>query len=320
MTFNPAAETHQHVYLSADHDRLGRRTRAVVLLTAVTMVVEIAAGLWTGSMALLADGLHMATHAGALGLAAAAYAFARRHQDNPAYSFGTGKVGDLAGFSSALILAVVALGIAAESVGRLWAPGTVAYGEAAVVAVLGLAVNLVSALMLGGGHSHGPDGGHGHGAAAAHDHPHDHDHDHGHRRDGGDTNHRAALAHVLTDALTSVLAIVALGAGAVFGLKWLDPAIGILGAALILIWSVQLLRAASGVLLDRTDPDLARRAAETVAASGARLLDLHIWRVGPANHAAIVSVSGPVECEALRASLARIAGLAHVTVEVRGIS
>lgn len=288
-----------HLFLGHRHDALGRRTLLVVALAAVTMVAEVTAGLWTGSMALLADGLHMATHAGALGLAAAAYAFARSRARDPSFSWGTGKVGDLAGFASALILGAVALGVIWESAGRLGEPVPVAYGEAALVATLGLLVNLASFLILGG---------HGH-----------HDHD-GHDRHGHatDTNHRAAVAHVATDALTSVLALVALGAGAWLGWRWLDPGVGVLGGALILLWAWRLLGEAAGVLLDRADPRLVERVRAAAEAHGAGgIADLHVWRVGPGAQAAILSVAGPADGEALRRALLA-QGFAHVTVEVRG--
>ena len=204
---------HGHDFLGSSHDRNARRTLWVVALTAVMMVGEIAAGLITGSMALLADGFHMATHAGALAVAAAAYRYAKRHVGNPRFTFGTGKVGDLAGFASALILGVVALGIALESGMRLLDPVRVDFGDAILVAVVGLVVNLVSAALLSHGHDH-----------------HDHDHDHAHDdHDHHDHNLRAAYMHVLADALTSVLAIVALLSGRYLGLVWLDPVIGIVG-------------------------------------------------------------------------------------------
>lgn len=198
-----------HIYLSAGHDKNARRTLWVVWLTAATMVVEIAFGWITGSMALLADGFHMATHAGALAVAAAAYSYAKRHARNPRFTFGTGKVGDLSGFASALLLGVTALFILVESVLRFFEPVPVKFGEATLVAVVGLAINLISALLLGHDHSH--DHGHGHDGHR-HDHQDGHVHKHGHE----DNNLRAAYVHVLTDALTSVLAIAALLAGVIW--------------------------------------------------------------------------------------------------------
>ena len=197
------AWTHDHVYLGEGHGRAEARTRFVVYLTAVFMVVEIVAGLVFGSMALLADGVHMATHVGALGLAAWAYWMARRHAKNRYFSFGSGKFGDLAGFASALILGVIAIGVGVESVMRLYQPVPIQYVEAMIVAALGLGVNIVSAVML------------------RDDHDHDHEHEAGHHHDH---NLRAAYVHVLADAATSVLALAALGLGAVFGWSALDPA------------------------------------------------------------------------------------------------
>ncbi|MDF2386787.1 CDF family Co(II)/Ni(II) efflux transporter DmeF [Nostoc ellipsosporum NOK] len=298
------ALAHDHVFLGAAHDANARRTLWVVWLTAVMMVGEIAAGYWTGSMALLADGFHMATHAGALAVAAAAYAYARRHAHSAAYSFGTGKVGDLAGFASAMVLGLIALGIGVESVLRLFEPIRVAFGEATIVAVLGLAVNLASAVLLSGGHHHG----HAH----HHDHPHDHDHHHGH-----DNNLRSAYMHVLADALTSVLAIAALLAGRYLGWAWMDPAMGIVGAVVIARWSWTLMRDTAAVLLDRTDDPVAMEVRALVEAGGdARIVDLHVWRVGPEARAAIVSVVG-VDADAIRARLAPVHELAHLTVECR---
>jgi cation diffusion facilitator family transporter len=227
------AHTHEHVYLGAAHDENARRTRWVVALTAVMMIGEIIAGYVTGSMALLADGFHMATHAGALTVAAVAYSFAKRHARNPAYSFGTGKVGDLAGFASAMVLGLISLAIGVESVARLFQPITVAFGEATWIAVIGLLVNIASAFLLSGGHGH--DHGHHHG----HDHGRGHHHGHGH---GGDNNLRSAYIHVLADALTSVLAIAALVAGRYLGWVWMDPVMGIVGAIVIARWSWTLMR------------------------------------------------------------------------------
>lgn len=305
----PGCHDERHAYLGEAHDANARRTIWVVALTAVMMVVEIAAGWWTGSMALLADGFHMATHAGALGVAAIAYRYARAHANDPAYSFGTGKVGDLAGFASALVLGVFALGIGWESIERLINPGTVAFGEATLVAVIGLAVNLVSAWMLaGGGHHHH---GHSHGHDA-----HDHDgHDHHH---GTDNNLRAAYFHVLADALTSVLAIVALVAGAWWGWLWADALVGVLGAIVIARWSWGLMKDSAGVLLDAADPKAAqaiRRAVETTG--DAAVLDLHVWKIGPAARAAIVTIEGDAPTASVRNRLATVPGLMHVTVERR---
>ena len=256
------AWTHDHVYLGEHHGRAESRTRFVVYLTAAFMVVEIIAGLVFGSMALLADGVHMATHVGALGLAAWAYWMARRHAKNRYFTFGSGKFGDLAGFASALILGVIAIGVGVESVMRIYQPVPIQYLEAMIVAALGLGVNIASAVML-------------------HD---DHDHDHadeaGHHHDH---NLRAAYVHVLADAATSLLALAALGLGAVFGWSMLDPAVGILGAIVISRWAVQLLKQTSLVLLDVEDhPELAGDIRKTLEQElGLQVADLHLWRLGP---------------------------------------
>lgn len=305
MNNTQLAGAHSHDFLGTKHDDNARRTRWVVILTAAMMVGEIIVGFATGSMALLADGFHMATHAGALGVAAAAYAYAKKHSANARYSFGTGKVGDLAGFASALILLMVALGIAFASVMRLANPVEVAFGEATIVAVIGLAVNIASAFLLSGspGHDH------------AHD-QHDHGHNHGH---GHDNNMRAAYFHVLADALTSVLAIIALLAGRYLGWVWLDPVMGIVGAIVISRWSWTLVRDTSAVLLDTADAHLIAEIRECVEAPGdARIADLHAWRVGPQAHAAIVSVVGALTQAVIRERLKPVHEIAHLTVEICG--
>lgn len=290
---HPCSRTHE--YLGDAHDANARRTIWVVALTAVMMVAEIAAGYWTGSMALLADGFHMATHAGALGVAATAYRYARVHARDPSYTFGTGKVGDLAGFASAIILALFAIGIGVESVRRMIEPGDVAFGEATLVAIIGLVVNLVSALLLSGGHHH---------------HGHDHDHSHAH-----DNNLRSAYLHVLADALTSVLAIAALLAGEYLGWIWLDPIVGVLGAIVIGRWSLGLMADTARVLLDRAEPGLADSIRHAVEGPGdTRIIDLHVWRIGPQAHAAIVEVKGDASEATVRERLSSIAAVAHLTV------
>lgn len=290
---HPCSRTHE--YLGDGHEANARRTLWVVWLTAATMVVEIAAGYWTGSMALLADGFHMATHAGALGVAALAYRYARVHARDPSYTFGTGKVGDLAGFASALVLALFAIGIGVESIRRIIEPGTVAFGEATLVAVIGLAVNIASVALLGVGHDHGHAG-----------------HDHGHAHDN---NLRSAYVHVLADALTSVLAIAALLAGAYLGWGWLDSVVGVLGAIVIARWSWGLLKDTARVLLDRAEPGLAETIRAAVEAPGdARIVDLHVWRVGPQAHAAIVETEGLANTDTIRARLSAVPAVAHLTV------
>ncbi|MBS0549442.1 MAG: CDF family Co(II)/Ni(II) efflux transporter DmeF [Proteobacteria bacterium] len=303
--------THDHVFLGASHDRNARRTLWVVALTAAMMIGEIVAGYVTGSMALLADGFHMATHAGALGVAAAAYAYARRHAASRQYSFGTGKVGELSGFASALILGIIAIGIGVEALLRLFEPIQVAFVEATWIAVLGLGVNIVSAVLLSGGHHH-----HNHGA---HDHDHGHDH-HGQEGGHGDSNLRSAYVHVIADALTSVLAIVALLAGRYLGWVWLDPVMGIVGGIVIARWSWTLMRDTAGVLLDRTDDHVAEEVKELVEGPGdAKLVDLHVWRIGPQAHAGIVGVvAAPgIDTDTIRKRLVPVHEIAHLTVELR---
>lgn len=303
MTESAPAQ-HLHDFLGASHDENAKRTLWVVALTAVMMVGEIAAGYWTGSMALLADGFHMATHAGALGLAALAYRYAKKHRHDPRYSFGTGKVGDLTGFASALILGIFSIGIAVESTLRLIDPVRVDFASATLVAVLGLGVNIVSALLLMGGHHH-------HGDA------HGHDHDHGHHHHGHDNNLRSAYFHVLADALTSLLAIGALLAGRYLGWYWMDPAMGIVGAIVIARWSWGLMRDTAAILLDANDDEAAAAIRARVEAAGATLTDLHVWRVGPEARAAIVEVRGDVSCEDLRERLKDIVTVAHLTIALR---
>lgn len=307
MSFDGEIEalTHSHVFLGKRHDENARRTLWVVALTAVMMVAEIAAGLVFNSMALLADGFHMATHAGALGIAAVAYAYAKRHAHGRRYSFGTGKVGDLAGFASALVLGIVALGIAFESATRLFDPRPVAFAEATIIAVIGLGVNVASALLLGHGHEHSHDDGHGHG----------HGHDHHHHET--DNNLRSAYLHVVADALTSVLAIAALLGGRYLGWVWLDPLMGIVGSIVIAVWAWSLIRDTGVVLLDATDAALEAEIRERVEGPGdAKITDLHVWRVGPGAHSAIISAVGTTR-ETICARVKPVHAIEHLTVEIR---
>jgi cation diffusion facilitator family transporter len=251
-------------------------------------------------MAVVADGWHMATHVAALAIAALAYGIARRRVDDPRLSFGTGKIGELAGYSSAIILALVALAIAYESVERLLNPVAIGFSQALLIACVGLAVNLASAWLL---HDH--DGGHT---------PHGHDHHHAH-----DHNYRAAYLHVLTDAATSVLAIVALLGAALFGLHWLDPAMGLVGAVVIVGWSLSLIRSAGSVLIDANpDPHLVQIIRERLERGTDRVSDLHLWRLGPGHAALVVSIVSdhPREPDAYKARLEGIDLLSHITVEV----
>jgi cation diffusion facilitator family transporter len=307
MSFDSEIEAlaHDHVFLGRRHDENARRTLWVVALTAVMMVAEIAAGLVFNSMALLADGFHMATHAGALGIAAVAYAYAKRHAHGRRYSFGTGKVGDLAGFASALVLGIVALGIAFESATRLFDPRPVAFAEATIIAMIGLGVNVASALLLGHGHDHGHEHSHGDG----------HGHDHHHHET--DNNLRSAYLHVVADALTSVLAIAALLGGRYLGWVWLDPLMGIVGSIVIAVWAWSLMRDTGAVLLDATDAALETEIRTLVEGPGdARITDLHVWRVGPGAHSAIISVVGTTR-ETICARVQSIHAIEHLTVEIR---
>jgi cation diffusion facilitator family transporter len=298
--------THDHVFLGAKHDRNERRTRFVVALTAAMMVGEIAAGWAFGSMALLADGWHMATHAAALGIASLAYLFARRQAGNAHFTFGTGKFGDLAAFSSAIILAMIAAQIAYESVIRLFHPVPIVYGEAIAIAVLGLAVNLLSAWLLREDHDHH----HGHHHDRAHDHSHGHHHD---------NNLRAAYMHVLADAATSLLAIAALVLAMLSNWVWADPAVGIVGSLVIASWAYGLIRAAGAVLLDvNADNDLEGIIRSRIESKGDRVTDLHLWQIGPGHRAAVISVVSdhPLPPATYKRRLGGLRGLSHVTVEV----
>lgn len=285
-----------------------RRVRLVMILTLLCMVAEIAAGWAFGSLALLADGWHMASHGAAMTIALFAYAFARRHASDPAFTFGTGKVNALAGFASAIVLGVVAVMMIWEAVQRLMTPVAVSYGEAMIVAVVGLVVNLASVLILD------PPGGHGHDHAHAHD-----DHDHG-QLHHHDHNLRAATLHVMADLLTSVGAIAALAAGMMASWAWLDPAMGIVGAVVIAVWARSLVRDTARVLLDQAEnPALAEEIRSLIEADADnRVADLHVWAMRPDHLAVIVSVVThyPREPEHYKGLLAAIPTLRHVTVEV----
>ncbi len=330
---------HAHAFGTDVVARGERRTRWVVAITLVMMVAEIVGGLVYGSMALLADGWHMGTHAAALGVAAFAYAYARRHARDPRYTFGTGKVGALGGFASAVGLAVVALLVFGESASRLARPVSIHFDQAIAVAVIGLLVNLGCALLLrehdhghehgrlddaaGDAHEHGDVHEHAAGAQerssrgdaepghAAHGHAH-----HAHR----DHNLRAAYVHVLADALTSVLAIAALLAGKVLGWSFMDPVMGIVGSLVISRWSIGLLRDTGAVLLDAEVGEARTAAMRRALEAGGddRVADLHVWRVGPRHLAAIVSVvtSTPRPPADYRARLRDFGDLVHLTIEV----
>lgn len=307
---------HAHQYVADQPGTGERRTRWVVAITVAMMAGEVVAGVMFGSMALLADGWHMGTHAAALGVAVFAYVYARRHAADPRYSFGTGKVGALGGFASAVGLAVVALLVLVESAARLATPVSIRFDEAIAVAVLGLAVNLVCAWLLREheeGHEHGQ--AHGHEDGHGHEGPHAGDPAHAHR----DHNLRAAYLHVLADAMTSVFAIAALTAGKFLGWTFMDPVMGIVGAVVIARWSLGLLRDTSAVLLD-AEVSAGRRDAVRAALEldGDRVADLHLWRVGPRHFAAIASLvsASPRAPEHYRSRLAGFDDLSHVTIEV----
>jgi cation diffusion facilitator family transporter len=304
---NLASWQHDHAYDTGNR-AAERRTWIVVAITAVTMVVEIVAGYITGSMALTADGWHMATHVVALSIAGLAYLLARRWATDERFAFGTWKIEVLGAFTSALLLGVVAFAMIVESLRRIATPEAISFAPALVVAVLGLAVNLASAWVLGGGHEHhdeSEDHGHAHSHGGAHHH---------------DLNLRSAYVHVLADAFTSVLAIAALSAGLWLGWSWLDPVMGIVGAGVILWWSKGLLGDSARVLLDREmDAPLVLEIRKAIEIDGdAEIADLHVWRVGRACHAAVLMVVAhePLTPAAYRARLSGIASLMHVSVEV----
>lgn len=251
---------HHHAFLGTRHDRNEGRTWFVVAITSVMMIAEITGGSIFGSMALVADGWHMSTHATALAIAALAYRFARKHMHDSRFSFGTGKLGELAGFASAVILALIALFIGYESVVRILNPVAISFNEAIFIAVLGLAVNLLCAWLLREDHDH---------------HRHEHHHDHHHRHQ--DQNLRSAYVHVLADALTSALAIIALLAAGLFGWTWIDPAVGIIGACVIAAWSLSLIRSSSAVLLDMIpDSHLYSLVRQRLEIQGDKVSDLHL--------------------------------------------
>jgi len=305
-------QRHSHVFLGADHQRNERKTWGVITLCSAMMTLEIGGGAIFGSLALVADGLHMSTHATALLIAALAYSYARRRAEDPRFTFGTGKFGDLAGFTSAIILAMIALLIGYEAVSRLFAPIPIDFDQAIPIAVLGLLVNIASAWLLSGGDHRGHE----------HHHAHGHNHHYAHERGTAsrDNNLRAAFVHVAADAAVSVLAIVGLTAGRFFGWVWMDPVMGMVGALVIAKWSYGLVRDTGGILLDMaTDQTIAEHIRSLIEADGDRLADLHLWRLGPGHLGAILSVVTvkPRSADFYHARLGEIARFSHVTVEVR---
>lgn len=318
--------THDHHFHSATA-AAERGTRLVAVITLTMMAIEIVAGWWFNSMALLADGVHMSSHAFAIGLTAFAYVAARRLAADPRYAFGTWKIEILGAYTSAVLLLVMAALMAAGAIHRLLAPQAIDYGPALWVAGAGFAVNLLCARILGFAHHHDHVDEHGH--AHQHDHAHHHAghvhaHDGAHARHHADLNLRAAYLHVLADAATSILAVLALAGGALFGWQWLDPVMGLVGAALVSVWALGLIRQSSRVLLDREmdDPVVAeiREAVETGANEGdTRITDLHVWRVGKRAYAVAISVvthERTLTAEIIRHRLRIHDEIAHVTAEI----
>ncbi len=340
-------DSHHHVFLGSSHERNERKTWGVIILCAVMMLVEIVGGTLFGSLALVADGLHMSTHAGAMLIAALAYTYARRHATDSRFVFGTGKLGDLAGFSSAIVLAMIAVLIGYEAVVRVLHPVAIDFNEAIPIAGVGLLVNIASAWMLGGadhhggtahehshtGHSHSGHShtghlllnpahtGHSHEGHSHEGHAH-HAHDHGARADTAttrDNSIRSAYVHVLADAMVSVLAITGLVLARLYGWLWMDPLAGIVGALVIANWSLVLIRDTAGNLLD-VCPDVGVReqVRKAMEADGDRVVDLHLWRVGPGHLAAVVAVATRSSREPgfYKERLGTFKFLSHVTVEV----
>jgi len=318
-----ANAAHRHVFLAADHKSSERRSWAVIALCGLMMVAEIAGGLLFGSIALVADGLHMSTHAGALLLAAIAYGYARKHADDSRFTFGTGKVGDLAGFTSAIVLAMIALLIGFEAIVRLMQPVPIRFAEAIPIAFLGLAVNIISAWVLSRGERHhGRRRGSNSHASDAHSDSgvqysvaFDEIEEGAHR----DNNMRAAIIHVAADAMVSIFVIVGLLLARTLGWQWMDPVAGIAGAVVIASWSYGLIRDTGAILLDMNpDRRLAENLRVAVEKEGDRVTDLHLWRVGPGHFAAIISIATcvPRPPQFYRSRFAQFRTLSHLTIEM----
>jgi cation diffusion facilitator family transporter len=322
---------HSHVFLGEGHESNERRTWMVIALCAAMMIAEIVSGLLFGSIALIADGLHMSTHASALLLAALAYSYARRHAEDARFSFGTGKLGDLAGFTSAVVLAMIALVIGYEAATRFIWPVQIHFNEAIPIAALGLVVNVASVLLLSGGTAHNRGHAHGGNFGADHHHAHDHDHaietndrehEHGPSTARRDNNMRAAIVHVLADAAVSVLVIIGLSFGLWLGWAWMDPLVGLFGAIVTAAWSYGLIRDTGAILLDMNpDRGMADRMRAAIEADGDRLTDLHLWRLGPGHLGAIVSVTTRRQrgADYYQSLLHRFRALSHVTVQVQQV-
>lgn len=290
---------HSHAFLGIAHEHNERKTWAVIAICAVMMAAEIIGGFWFGSVALIADGLHMSTHAGALLIAALAYTYSRRYANDGRFTFGTGKLGDLAAFTSAIALAMIALFIGFESVDRFFNPVSIAFNQAILIAAAGLGVNLLSAFLL----------------RDDHEHHHTHEHSHLHR----DHNLRAAFVHVVADAAVSVLVIIGLIAARQFGWAWMDPLMGLIAAIVICNWSWTLIRSAGAILIDVCpDPALSRKIKLRLEQGSDRVSDLHLWRVGPGHLAAVISLVAdePRAPSIYKRRLSGLAGLSHVTIEV----
>jgi len=338
---------HTHVFLGAGHERNERRTWAVIGLCSFMMVAGVAGGTLFGSLALVADGLHMSTHAAALLIAALAYTYARRHADDTRFVFGTGKLGDLAGYTSAIVLAMIALLIGYEAIMRFLAPVQIKFAEAVPIAFAGLVVNIASAWLLRDDEHHGHEHRHAGGAVDSHGEPHEqelrarvylpgmeqqasfseHAHDgKGHPSHSSahtaarDNNLRAAYVHVIADAAVSVLAITGLLLARYFGWNWMDPLAGFVGALVIGNWAYRLCRDTGGILLDvNPDPEMTQRVRSAIEAQGDRLVDLHLWRLGPGHLGAVLSILSLQSHDVAfyRSVLSSFPSLSHVTVEVQ---
>lgn len=318
---------HTHIF-GQDQIRSGEpRTLAVIIITASMMVVEIAAGLAFGSMALFADGIHMGSHMIGLGISFLAYIYARRHARDRQFSFGTGKVNALAGYSSAIFLIIIALYMAYESVNRFINPVAIAYNQAILVAFIGLVVNGASMFILGEkGHDHaGSTADHDHQHEHAHEHAHEHEHELAHagqtHRKGADHNLKAAYLHVLTDAMTSVLAIAALLGAKYFQLDWMDPVMGVVGAFLVIRWSTGLIGGTSKVLLDHQIPAEVQKQITAILESykDTRVSDIHIWSIGPGIYSSEISIvtSYPEPPDVYKALIPADTGVVHTTIEIQ---
>lgn len=321
---------HTHIF-GQDQIRAGeRRTLVVIIITALMMIVEIAAGLAFGSMALFADGIHMGSHMVGLGISFLAYIYARRHAHDQQFSFGTGKVNALAGYSSAIFLVIIALYMGYESINRFINPVNIEYNQAILVAVIGLLVNGASMLILGEkGHTHSPGEEQDHtNNHSAHEHEHgpDHDHDHDHDRSeqthskGADHNLKAAYLHVLTDALTSVLAIIALLGAKYLQLNWMDPLMGVVGAILVIRWSIGLIQGTSKVLLDHQIPNEVQKRITRLLEShkDTRVVDMHIWSIGPGIYSSEIGIvtKFPDPPNTYKALIPSDTGVVHTTIEI----